>query len=328
MDPAKSEAGKAEYGQRRENRQEKAVYGFMIGYAAVLLMILTQQRYMWQYAGLYAVLLLGYLLCQHTKTSYVNCVEQASFVYGALTVLFLAAGWKVRIAQLWQAGSLVLLGITAVFFLMLCGLPQLGRLFVKIKLEKYLQILLPVGCLSFVHFRYQYEVTGQIMELFYSARWKYFCILLTLLLLIWAYFSSRKESRIYPTTFVMAAMLRVFTQPEGLLSMDYFHNGEITLPMQQLMSYHKLPYLDLIPIHGLCDYYYGVIDYLFFDGSYLSLNAAKIVGDLAMAALLALVICYFMELGQVYGLSGCLCRFWSKQRECGICFCLSCFCPV
>ena len=84
------------------------------------------------------------------------------------------------------------------------------------------------------------------MELFYSGRWKYFCILLTLLLLIWAYFSSRKESRIYPTTFVMAAMLRVFTQPEGLLSMDYFHNGEITLPMQQLMSYHKL--LSLIHI--------------------------------------------------------------------------------
>lgn len=282
-------------GREEKTDREKAVYGFMIGYAAVLLMILTQQRYMWQYAGLYAVLLLGYLLCQHTKTSYVNCIEQASFVYGALTVLFLAAGWKVRLAQLWQAGSFVLLGITAVFFLMLCGLPQLGRLFVKIKLEKYLQILLPVGCLSFVHFRYQYEVTGQIMELFYSARWKYFCILLTLLLLIWAYFSSRKESRIYPTTFVMAAMLRVFTQPEGLLSMDYFHNGEITLPMQQLMSYHKLPYLDLIPIHGLCDYYYGAIDYLFFDGSYLSLNAAKIVGDLAMAALLALVICYFME---------------------------------
>ena len=134
------------------------------------------------------------------------------------------------------------------------------------------------------------------MELFYSGRWKYFCILLTLLLLIWAYFSSRKESRIYPTTFVMAAMLRVFTQPEGLLSMDYFHNGEITLPMQQLMSYHKLPYLDLIPIHGLCDYYYGVIDYLFVR-RIISFpeSAAKIVGDLAMAALLALVICYFME---------------------------------
>ncbi|MBU5430927.1 hypothetical protein KQI22_12795 [Kineothrix sp. MSJ-39] len=282
-------------GREEKTDREKAVYGFMIGYAAVLLMVLTQQKYMWQYAALYVVLLLGYLLCRRTKESYVNCMGRAALVYGALTVLFLAAGWKVRVAQLWQVGSLVILGLTAVFFLLFCGLPQLGRLFEQIKLEKYLQILLPLGCLSFVHFRYQYEVTGQIMELFYSGRWKYFCILLTLVLLVWAYFCSRKKSGIYPTTFVMAAMLRVFTQPEGLLSMDYFHNGEITLPMQQLMSYHKLPYRDLIPIHGLCDYYYGLIDYLFFDGSYLSLNAAKIVGDLAMAFLLALVIYYFME---------------------------------
>lgn len=282
-------------GREEKTDREKAVYGFMIGYAAVLLMVLTQQKCMWQYAALYAVLLLGYLLCRCTKESYVNCIGRAALVYGAFAVLFLAAGWKVRIAQLWQVGSLVLLGLTAVFFLLLCGLPQLGRLFEQIKLEKYLQVLLPLGCLSFVHFRYRYEVTGEVMELFYSGRWKYFCILLTLVLLVWAYFCSRKECRIYPTTFVMAAMLRVFTQPEGLLSMDYFHNGEITLPMQQLMSYHKLPYLDLIPIHGLCDYYYGLIDYLFFDGSYLSLNAAKIVGDLAMAFLLALVICYFME---------------------------------
>ena len=286
---------KMDTGRKEKTGREKAFYGFMIGYAAVLLMILTQQPYMWQYAALYIVLLLGYLVCQHTKTDYVSCIKQAALVYGALTVLFLAAGWKTKIAQLWQVGSLAILAATAVFFFLLCGLPQTGRLFTKKKLEKYLQILLPIGCLSFVHFRYQYEVTGQIMELFYSGRWKYFCILLTLLLLVWSYFCSRKGKSIYPTTFIMLAMLRVFTQPDGLLNIDYFHNGEITLPMQQLMSYHKLPYLDLIPIHGLCDYYYGMIDYLFFDGSYLSLNAAKIVGDLAMAFLLALVIYYFVE---------------------------------
>lgn len=281
--------------RKEKTDREKAVYGFMTGYAAVLLMVLTQQKHMWQYAALYVVLLFGYLICLHTKTDYAGCIKQAALIYGALTVLFLAAGWKTKIAQLWQIGSLVLLVAAAVFFLLLCGMPQLGRLFARINPEKYLQILLPLGCLSFVHFRYRYEVTGEIMELFYSGRWKYFCILLTLVLLIWAYFSSRKGNRIYPTTFVMLAMLRVFTQPEGLLSMDYFHNGEITLPMQQLMSYHRLPYLDLIPIHGFCDYYYGFIDYLFFDGTYLSLNAAKIAGDLAMAFLLALVIYCFME---------------------------------
>ena len=35
-------------GREEKTDREKAVYGFMIGYAAVLLMILTQQRYMWQ----------------------------------------------------------------------------------------------------------------------------------------------------------------------------------------------------------------------------------------------------------------------------------------
>ncbi len=94
---------------------------------------------------------------------------------------------------------------------------------------------------------------------------------------------------------VMLSLLRCFTQPEGMLSIDYFHNGEITMPMQQLMSYGKLPYLDVIPIHGLCDYYYGVINYLFFDGSYMALNASKVVGDLLAAMLLASVIWFFVK---------------------------------
>lgn len=93
----------------------------------------------------------------------------------------------------------------------------------------------------------------------------------------------------------MTAVMRVFSQPEGILNIDYFHNGEITMPMQQLVSYGKIPYADIIPIHGMCDYYYGLVNYLFFDGTYLSLNAAKVVGDLFAAILIATVLYVFSQ---------------------------------
>mgnify|MGYP004661606545 CR=1 FL=1 len=100
-------------------------------------------------------------------------------------------------------------------------------------------------------------------------------------------------------------MLAIRT-PEGIMSVDFFHNGEMALPMQQLMSYHKLPYFDIDPIHGLCDFVYSFFNYLFFDGTYLSQNAGMAVAGIFMAAFLAVVLSCCLDNKQTALLLICL----------------------
>ncbi|MCR5419085.1 MAG: hypothetical protein K6E84_09245 [Lachnospiraceae bacterium] len=193
-----------------------------------------------------------------------------------------------------------------------------GAYFLYVKLDlkldkikvRFLPFLLGPVFLLFARFTYRYEENGsyQTIRLYASGRWKLLCILLCALMLAlsgWRlYYDTRKEKkddenaftdllRALPILLPLSA-LRSFTLPQGVMSIDYFHNGEVYLPMQQLADFGKLPYRDLIPIHGLCDYYYGFVDRLIFDGSYQSLAAAKTVGDLFLgmfyAAFLYLLI--------------------------------------
>ncbi len=205
-------------------------------------------------------------------------------------VLFLN-GFFAAVGSLWNRVFPIVTVSGAVVFFLLVFVKKCGD---KADLLLELQLLLPLAWLGFIHFRYRYEKDGSLLELFGSGRWKWTCVLFCVFFLGISILERVKRGRrLFFTTFVMTAVVRVFSQPEGLLNIDYFHNGEITMPMQQLVSYGKLPYRDIIPIHGMCDYYYGLINYLFFDGTYLSLNAAKVAGDLLMAVLLAIVLYFF-----------------------------------
>ncbi|MBE5871481.1 MAG: hypothetical protein E7294_09510 [Lachnospiraceae bacterium] len=169
----------------------------------------------------------------------------------------------------------------------------------RVPLDKVLafsQVLLPLGLLNFYHFDYQYEAAQDTVRLFETGRYHLFVwICLAAMTGHEAFCMYRRKYNVMPTSIMMIGMMKVYTLPKAVMNIDFFHNGEITVPMQQFMSYGKLPYRDLIPIHGLCDYFYGAIDYLLFDGSYLSLNASTVVGELLMICLLSIVLWFALE---------------------------------
>lgn len=153
------------------------------------------------------------------------------------------------------------------------------------------QLFLPFCFLGYYQFYYQFESEEGLIQLFYSAKWKWFCILLFVGFLAYQIRNVwKKKKGIYLSSLVMIAVGLVAGTPEGILSVDFFHNGEMSFPMQQLLSYGKLPYFDLDPIHGFCDYFYSLMNLVFFDGSYFSQSAASMAAGMVMAAFLAFVM--------------------------------------
>nr|MBQ8252111.1 hypothetical protein [Lachnospiraceae bacterium] len=71
---------------------------------------------------------------------------------------------------------------------------------------------------------------------------------------------------------------------------NLFHFGELTVPMQQLSMYGKIPYLDFFPIHGMCDYFFQAINQLFLDGSYTSFPFAYHIGSVVLCGIVAYII--------------------------------------
>lgn len=159
------------------------------------------------------------------------------------------------------------------------------------KISVCAQVLLPFCFLGYFGFYYQYENENGLIELFYSYKWKCFCVaVFVVFLLAQIYRLMKKKTDISVYALVSIATMSVMRTPEGMMSVDFFHNGEMALPMQQLVSYGKIPYFDIDPIHGLCDYVYSFFNYLFFDGSYFSQNAGIVVANLFIAAFLAVVL--------------------------------------
>ena len=158
-------------------------------------------------------------------------------------------------------------------------------------LLRFSQLCIPFQFLGFFRFYYWYETENGLIQLFYSAKWKWFCIGLFVMFLFCQVRSLwKRKNGVYLSTLLMLAAGQVMRTPEGILSVDFFHNGEMAMPMQQLVSYGKLPYFDLDPIHGMCDYFYSLCNMVFFDGSYLSQNAAIQTAAVLMALLLAFVM--------------------------------------
>lgn len=153
------------------------------------------------------------------------------------------------------------------------------------------QICLPIQFLGYYKFYYRYEAEEGLIQLFYSGKWKWLCILLFAGFFLWQLYALwKKKQGVFLSSLILVAIGRAAQGPEGILSVDFFHNGEMSFPMQQLMSYGKLPYFDIDPIHGMCDYFYSVINYVLFDGTYFSQNASIFVAGIIMAAVLALAM--------------------------------------
>jgi hypothetical protein len=115
------------------------------------------------------------------------------------------------------------------------------------------------------------------------------------------------------------AMLAVFlTSPHAAFDLlsapgyptlfgDDFHMGEQILPWQQWIDFHRTPYVDFAPVHGLMPLLTGALDALFFDGTLANFLAAYgiLVALSAIATLLlacrtagagvGLVLCFVLS---------------------------------
>jgi hypothetical protein len=81
--------------------------------------------------------------------------------------------------------------------------------------------------------------------------------------------SNRPLMRAIAPASVACMMIYVLCDTMQLptISRDYFHTGEQLDAWQQLWDFHKLPYVDFAPIHGLMELLRGTLNQLFFDGS-------------------------------------------------------------
>lgn len=273
---------------------------FLTAYFGMLLSVFAKKNAAGDLVVLFAA---GILLAiplyfkKGNKTAYyVNLIIILIFAeysfYGLYSALIVFADIPKNSLPLFQIGQgIVFLFVFAAAF----GAGRLQENFPFEKLLFFSQMLLPAGLIGFYRFRYAYEGAENEIILYPSNRWKYFLILAFVLMAGYEIVCLiRHKKGIMLTSLFMIGMMQVYTMPGALLNIDYFHNGEITVPMQQLMSYGKLPYLELIPIHGFCDYFYGAVNYLFFDGSYMALNASLVIGNLFMICFLSVVVYFFL----------------------------------
>ena len=281
---------------------------YLVVYFGILLCVFAQKKSGADLASLLvaAVLLAIVLFWNYSSklTTYVNFIMILFFLEYSFYALYGTV--SNFIGSVSGSATVFYVGRTVVFLAVLAVTVLFRIRKEQFPLEKLLyasQLLLPLGLFGFFYFDYVYEATGETVRLYDSGRFR-FALLLVIAGMIGyeVYCGLKKRKNVMLTSLLAIGMMKVYTIPKAVLNIDYFHNGEITVPMQQLISYGKLPYKDLVPIHGFCDYFYGVVNYLFFDGSYLSLNAASVVGNLIMISMLAVTVYFFFEKKEQAGL--------------------------
>ncbi len=72
------------------------------------------------------------------------------------------------------------------------------------------------------------------------------------------------------------------------ISRDYFHTGEQMIPWQQLWEFHRVPYVDFVPIHGAMSIVRGMFDQVFFDGGAGNYSTADVLLSGIAAAVTAI----------------------------------------
>lgn len=289
--------------KREENiskERRKAALFLKIGYVVLACMIFSGKDLWKQWGMLYVFSLMFFFILgkELKQKEYVNMLLVALFSYLSITSAAAAGTLLFSSYEKWiqmQKAAFLLQAVSIV-------VPVLYGIFIRKhkgemakKLFGYSQLLLPLSFFSFFTFYYRTE-EEVVVQLFYSGRWKAVCLFLGLAMTGYeAYRLFHKKYDISWVTVISVGLLRIFQMPDGILNVDFFHMGEMTLPMQQLCSYGKLPYFDLVPIHGMCDYYYQIWNYLFFDGTYLSFNGALVVGNFLFVVLYGILFYHTIE---------------------------------
>ncbi len=149
-----------------------------------------------------------------------------------------------------------------------------------------------VPCLLFALTRYTYIYEGEPVEIYkswFSSSFFNILVVISLCCNIIA-INFKKYSFVFLFSAICLATYLRWRLPNAVIPVDFFHGGELTTPFQQWKEFGKIPFIDYHPVHGLCDYFYSAIGYLFFDGSYSATNAGWAIGTSFQAALLILVL--------------------------------------
>ena len=164
------------------------------------------------------------------------------------------------------------------------------------------QLLLPL-CFLWIS-RYEYLRAGEVITQYDSVKMKTVMAMLTILLLVYNCYRifwkdrSSEQAQIYLSSFLSLAVFASYTLPRGTISgtpLEMYHYGELSGPLHQFLNFGTVPYLDTMPIHGVCDYFQAGIWYTLFDGTYAAFEAAMVIGCVAIALITAVVYYYFVE---------------------------------
>lgn len=166
------------------------------------------------------------------------------------------------------------------------------------KLLFWSQMLLPLVFLVMTYHEYNYQ--GNIVSQYQSGKLIVLGVIISFLMIGYIFYKRKKEPevKIYITTFLALAAFASYQLPKGTISetpLDFFHNGELSVPLHQLLEFGTIPYLDTTPIHGICDYFQSGICYLLFDGIYATFEAAGAIGCVLIGVLTAALFYYFVE---------------------------------
>lgn len=226
----------------------------------------------------------------------------AIFWGGLLKEIFGMQSWLEKLFPIVQCITLLAVGIF-LFFNYKCGKDPKKR---KIWIE-WMQCFLPLAFLLFHSFTY--IRSGEVIELYRGKNMAMVSNVAFWLAIGYngRLFHKRKEN-LRPTislmSFLSLAVFASWTLPNGTISgtpLEMYHYGEISEPLHELLNYGIVPYIDTMPIHGVCDYFQAAVGKLLFDGTYASIEPAMTVGCVLIAMATAAVFYYFID-NQLLGL--------------------------
>jgi len=167
---------------------------------------------------------------------------------------------------------------------------------------EWAQLLLPLVFLWIS--RYEYIRNGEVITQYDSVKMQGFTAVIAIALIsynIYRIFWKDREAaqaQIYVSSFLSIAVFASYTLPGGTISgspLEMYHYGELSGPLHQLLNFGTIPYIDTMPIHGVCDYFQAGIWYALFDGTYASFEPAMVIGCVVIALVTALIYYYFVD---------------------------------
>ncbi len=211
--------------------------------------------------------------------------------------------WLEKLFPILQCITLIGVGIFA-NFARRCGKDPEKQERVRRQLKKYMewgQWLLPLSFLML--WNYEYLRDGAVIRLYQSTKMEATVLVMVAFCTLWnrAFFRKHRADlrpAISLPTFLSLAVFASWTLPNGTISgtpLEMYHYGEIAEPLHELLNYGVVPYIDTMPIHGVCDYFQAAVGKLLFDGTYASIEPAMIVGCVLIAMATAAVFYYFID---------------------------------